>query len=178
MMQNFTTPLSIIKCKLTDRLVFSVDDVSPYWPSLSVYNIGGGVVLGPLAPMAAIGDTLYWYFRFDAVTFAAKQYYLIKAHDDDTSGYPDTRWKVYVTDDYSFEGYVVRSLGLAGHNIRKYNHTWVRGQLTGFDIKIYTSATDLDAAEAGTADNYIAHYQVTIRYNSEYNAFEITSVKQ
>lgn len=180
MAEIFSTPLNIIKCKVGDVLLFEGDDLTPYFPLLSIKDQDGTVLYGPVAATAIRGATYYWAITIGSGTGTGtvKTYYQVAIEDSVVAGYPDTRYIIYVTDDYNFEQYIVRSLGLAGHNYRAYNHVWTRGLLTQFDIRIYQTAAALDIADAGGTDTYLAHYRVTIRYNDDYNSYYITSVKQ
>ena len=109
---------------------------------------------------------------------AVKTYYIVEVDDTSPGGYTKSTWIVYVNDQGTLENLITRAQGLAGHNCRKYGHVWTKGQLTSYHLKIYASKAALETAEAGGSDVYIADYLVTIRYDSNYNPYEITSVKQ
>lgn len=179
MEQRFTTLLSIIKVKLGDTLQFSVDSLTPFTPFLTVYDIDDTVLYGPVLFESSFVNRLYWNLDVAASNgfSAAKTYYKVKVDDSVVAGYPDRRWVVYVTDDLSFEGYIDRCLGLSGSNMRKFSYVWTRGQLTSFDIKLYSTAAKLDLADAGTSDDFIAHYRVTISYDVNYNPYLVQSVR-
>lgn len=179
-LREFTEPLSILQAKQGDQLVFETQEQTPLDFQLTIRDLDGALLYGPVPPNVTRDGMLYWFVTANAVNgmSTVKTYYEVTISDDVTNAIPDERFVLYVNDHANFESYVVRALGLAGHNARRYSHTWVRGQLTGFQLKFYATAAALNAAIAGTNDNYLAHYSISIRYNENYNRIEITSVKQ
>ena len=175
-----TDPLAISRCKAGDDLVFFVAENPTYDPKLTIYDMDDTVLHGPVLPDATRDSVHYWFIEASA-TFGmgtTLKYYHVKVDDDTPVGYVPTRWLIFVSDEQSIEQSLDRALGLSGYNQRKYNHVWTRGLLTSFEVKLYDTASDLDDAEAGTSDNFTAHYLVNLRYTDTYNLFEITSKKQ
>ena len=68
MPQTFSTPLSIIKCKLADEVVVSVSDLTPYTPKLYIYSLAGSLLYGPVSRDKEENDTLYWTVAASAIT--------------------------------------------------------------------------------------------------------------
>lgn len=178
--REFTTPLAIEKCKLGDTLIFATNEITPYDFQLTINDIDGNALYGPVSADLTRDDVQYWFVTANAAhgISSALTYYEATISDGETNAYPDERYIFYVTDDVTFENYIVRSLGLAGHNCRRFDHVWSRGLLTAFEVKFYATVAALNAAIAGTSDDYIAHYAITIRYNENYNRISLTSVKQ
>jgi len=179
---EFNTSLSIVQCKQDDQLIFETDEVTPGDYTLSVYDkpVNGTLAYGPVEPDRVRDGVNYWYITASSAHGFPDvlSYYEVVITDNITNSIDDERYVVYVNDDLNFENYISRILGLAGHNCRRYNHVWTRGQLISFSLKFYATAALLDAAIAGTSDTYIAHYNITLTYNNDYNRIELSSVKQ
>ena len=177
-MQEFTTPLAIISAKDGDILDFSTDQISPYTPELTVYDMAGTITHGPAAHDTERAGAYYWHLVAGSAGGMAtkKQYYRVTITDTIT-GFVAKTWIVYVNDNLNYDTMLDRAVGLAGHNIRKYSHVWTKGLLTSFQMKIYASSGALETADAGGTDDFIAHYEVICRYDNSYNRYEITSTR-
>jgi hypothetical protein len=177
-MEQYTTPLAILNAAASDVLEFSCAVQTPYTPQLTIYSLANAVLFGPANYDTLRNGRLYWHIPASAShgIAAVKTYYKIVI-DDDLTGYTAETWMVYVNDNFNYGTMLDRALGLAGRNIRKYAHVWTNGLLTSFQMKIYASASDITTVEAGGADNFTAHYEVTCRYDNNYNRYEITSLR-
>lgn len=180
MLLEFIKPLSITPCKLGDALIIQTDETTPFDFKLRIKDMDGSLLYGPASPDLTRDSVHYWFIAASSTygITTSLTYYEITISDEITNDYADERKIIYVNDDYSFEQYIIRSCGLAGHNCRRYNHTWTRGQLTSFYVKIYETAAKLSAAVAGTSDDYLAEYKITITYDQNYNRATLSSVKQ
>ncbi|MFH0814303.1 MAG: hypothetical protein V2A69_15920 [Pseudomonadota bacterium] len=180
MPQKFTAPLAIIQGKLGDEFDFSVPVDTPYAPQLTIKDMAGATLYGPAAEDVTRNDYLHWYVEaahpYGLET--EKTYYEVTVDDADPTGYVASTWIVYINDHVDFEAMITRGLGLSGYNLRKYSYTWTRGQLTSYHVKIYTTKAALETADAGGADNYIAHYLVANLYDANYNRYKTTCTKQ
>ncbi len=177
---EFTKPLAISQCKSGDILVFQAAETTPYEFQLTVKDIDGVVLYGPVDPDLTRDSVHYWFITASS-SFGMSTtltYYQVVTGDGETNEFADEIFIVYVNDTADFEDYIVRGLGLAGHNYRRYDHVWNRGQLTSFSLKFYSTAAKLSAAIAGTSDDFLAEYDVTITYDNNYNRVTLTSVKQ
>lgn len=178
MLHEFDKPLEIISVKAGDTVLFSADVETPYEPVLNVYDIDYQLLHGPVAYDTERNGVYHWQVTADGYYGMADEltYYIVEISDDLT-GYTTKRYMVYVNDNLNYEGMIDRALGLAGHNIRKFSHTWSNGLLTGFDIKIYETDEALELAESGGTDTFLAHYRVACRYDNNYNRYETTSTR-
>jgi hypothetical protein len=180
--QMFNSPLEIINGKLGDAFTVSYLPSTPYNPELRITNLDGTILKAATGPDTVRNGYYYWFITANSSfgIATALQYYVFELVDESPSlTIPDpNKWILYINDEADFEGKVDRSLMLAGHNIRKFNFIYTGGQVTSFEMKGYSSRADLLAAEAGTSDNFIAHYKVTYTYDSQYRMTQVTSVKQ
>lgn len=178
MLPTWTTPLSMVSCKLNDILLFDDVEQTPFDPVLTVYNIADAIIYGPAAYDVLRDGVKYWSVPITVANgFGARLFYKVVVSDGIVNGHADKTWMIYVNNEVEFENLIVRSAGLAGDNLWITDHAWTNGQLTSFTIKTYASAANLNAAIAGTSDNYIASYSVTLLYNNNYNCVQITCTK-
>jgi len=175
-MREYLSLLEINQCKLTDHLLIYWDVVTPFDPMLYIYD-KDDTLLDTRVYDFEENNTLYWNVEIDEVIFAKQTNYKLVLDDELLTGFDDQTYLLYVNDDLDAEDYITRALGLSGHNCRYYNYTWTSGQITGFNIRFYSTLAALVAAEAGTSDVPIATYTVSIYYDENYNPYKIASIR-
>jgi hypothetical protein len=175
-MNEFISPCQINQCKLTDRIILSVEDLTPYDPIVQIYDLSNNLITSAIADQEQDGY-LYWNIEITDSLFEEQTYYKIVIDDSWPSDYPQKTYYLYVNNDLEMEQYIIRGQGLSGYNIRYFSHVWTNGLLTSFNIKFYASRAAVIAADAGTADDYLGYYQVAISYDANYNPYQITSLR-
>lgn len=179
MIQEHSSPLEITSIGEGDTIQVVVDEQTPFDPQLTVLDLDGTTLYGPVFPDVDRNGKHYWFVDATAANGfpSSKLYRQIIVDDEEITGYVAKKFMVYVNTKKDVGESLERIVGLSGHNMRKFSHVWTNGLLTQFDVKIYQSVADLEAAEAGTADAFLAHYRVSLTYDDKYNNNKITSVK-
>lgn len=166
--------LDITAVKKGETVGFSYENPgTPSDPVLYVYDMDGNLIQGMIDPENETDEV--FYFFYDTSDLTAQKHYLFIV--DDVTPFSNEEFLVYITNELAYENEVIRSLGLAGHNLRLYSFTYTNGNLTSFKIRTYETKTALETAENGGTDDYIASYTVTISYDASYNKSYKTSIK-
>lgn len=147
----------------------------PY-PELTISNLDGTLLLGPLTPKIELNQYIWTLPIGTANGFIEQTHYVVDIFRDETPEYDDS-YIIYINAEQTFISVLTRIAGLSGQNLRRYDYTYLRGNVSQYKIAIYSTKTLLDQAVAGGIDSPIARYQVTCRYDYKFNRYETMSIR-
>lgn len=172
----------------TDSGTLTLTEVDPGTGAL------GTVVFSGTPDGTHLGEN-FWLVTLSGTGFKPKTYYRAEVtysgtgpigeldyHRHSHAGISGTHsgthsYMLHVNDEFEYIENLKRSIGLAGRNIRKTGWVYRVGNVVEFTASLYRSSTDVDAAEAGTADNPFAKYLITVTYDQRYNRTKIERVR-
>ena len=189
-----TYALGVLQPTPTDSGTLTVRLVDPSTGEL------GTVILSDVPPSGQFQGENFWRVTLSGTEYVPRTYYRaeVSYSGTDAGGISGTHqhfiddggptpaqalhsgthaWMLHVNDNLSYMDTLRRSAGLAGLNVRRTDWIYRKGIPVEFKTKLYRTPADVDAAEAGTSDDFFAEYQVTITYDVRNNRTKLTSVR-